>query len=534
MTAASPATLLTVIALARSGALDRARRLFDEAGLETVTDDPATLSVRGRLLKDEARRAPANARSALWREAGDAYARAAGLSGASYHLINAATLALLAGDRATADERARLVLVQLDAGETGPETPYYLEATRAEALLLLGRSDEAKAALREACRLAPEAWEDHASTLRQFALILEALGQDASWLEPLQPPRSLHFAGPLALADDGGLRGRIDRVLAEERIGFAYGALAGGADLIISEAVLARGAELHLVLPAPPDVFRTDSAVPLGGDWAARFDAVLAEAATLSVVEPRLTSTTMLHIRLAAEVAMGRAVMKAASLASEAIQLLLSDPGTAAGATAVIGEHWRRTGRRQLQLDAPRPVAPSAQMKPLRDAPPDGVIAAMLAVALDGGTESGADASDPGTLARIGAALAAAGRPLATPVVAGQTLSLAFIDPAQAAGAAGLIIGALGARPGRVAAHYGVAQLTDSPFGGPRALVGAATAMAPDILPSTPQGAIHMSESFAAALHSWTSLAIGETAYVGDLSRSGETIPLYALTKTGL
>ena len=48
----SPA-LPTIIALARSGALDRARRLFDEAGLGSVTDEPATLSVRGRLLKDE-------------------------------------------------------------------------------------------------------------------------------------------------------------------------------------------------------------------------------------------------------------------------------------------------------------------------------------------------------------------------------------------------------------------------------------------------------------------------------------------------
>ncbi|WP_262423296.1 hypothetical protein [Brevundimonas denitrificans] len=33
-----------------------------------MTDEPATLSVRGRLLKDEARRAPAAERPRLWRE----------------------------------------------------------------------------------------------------------------------------------------------------------------------------------------------------------------------------------------------------------------------------------------------------------------------------------------------------------------------------------------------------------------------------------------------------------------------------------
>ena len=530
MTPPGPSPLLAIIALARSGALDRARSLFDEAGFDSVTDDPATLSVRGRLLKDEARRAPAADRARLWREAGDVYARAADLSGTTYHLINAATLALLADDRVTAEERARRVLGKLDAGDTGPETPYYLGATRAEALLLLGRTGEARTALEEACQLAPEAWEDHASTLRQFTLILEALGEDAAWLAPLQPPRSLHFAGHLAVTDDDGLRRHVDAALAGERIGFAYGALAGGADLIISEAVLARGGELHLVLPAPPAVFRADSAAPLGGDWAARFDAVLTRAATVTVVEARLATTTMLHIRLAAEVAMGKAVMKAASLASEAVQLLLIHPDAATGATARIGAHWRRTGRRQTQLDVPLSGGPSGRMKPLPSGPGDGVLAAMLAVALDDGNANGPDAPTPDALNRIDAALADAARPLTTPVFAGQALHLAFADPAEAAGAARRIIGASGSSTGRISAHYGVARLAVSPFGGPRALIGASTGLASDMLTSTPAGAIHLSESFAAALHGWVSMAAGETPYVGDLSRGGESVPLYALT----
>jgi len=519
-----PASLLTIIALARSGALERARRLFDEAGLAAVTDDPATLSVRGRLLKDEARQAAAADRPRLWREAGDAYARAADLSGTSYHLVNAATLALLADDRPAAEERARRVLGKLDAGDTGPETPYYLGATRAEALLLLGRIDEAKAALEDARRLAPEAWEDHATTLRQFTLILEVLGEDDAWLAPLQPPRTLHFAGPLAVADDADLRRRIDAALDEARIGFAWGALAGGADLIISEAVLARGAELHLVLPAPAAVFRAESAAPLGGDWAQRFDAVLAQAASVSVVEAELAATTMLHIRLAAEAAMGRAVMKAASLATQAVQLLLVDPDASTGATARIGEHWRRSGRRQTQLDVARPPNLAGGVKSLADGPPDGVLAAMLAVALD---------DDASGLARIGGALADAANPLTAPVVAGQALHLAFPNPAQAADAADRIIAALGPDTGRIAAHYGVARRVDSPFAGPPALIGAATGVAPDMLASTPDGAIHLSETFAAALHGWTPVAAGETPYVGELSRGGETIALYALSRAG-
>jgi hypothetical protein len=528
LTPTPPPSLLAIIALARSGALDRARRLFDEAGLDAVTDEPATLSVRGRLLKDEARRSPPAARAGLWRQAGDAYARAAALSGTTYHLINAATLALLAGDRATAGERAREVLVKLDAGDTGPETPWYLGATRAEALLLLGRTDEAKTALDDARRRAPEAWEDHATTLRQFTLILEVLGEDSAWLAPLQPPRSLHFAGHLAVDDDPGLRRRVEATLESERIGFAWGALAGGADLIIAEAVLARGAELHLVLPAPPAVFRAESAAPLGGDWPARFDEVLALAAGVSVVEPGVATTTMLHIRLAAEVAMGRAVMKAASLASEAVQLLVMDPGAATGATARIGEHWRRGGRSQTLLDAPRPGPGLERLKSLPEAPDDGVLAALLAVALD---DERADA--PGLLERLGRALAGLPDPLTPAVVAGQSLHLAFADPALAAAAAGRLARAFGPGAGRIAGHYGVARRAEVPLGGPPALVGPAAAVALDLLASTPAGAIHLSEAFTAALHSWTGVAAGETAFVGELTTAGEAMPLYALTPAG-
>ena len=532
MTRNPSALLPAIIALARSGALDRARRLFDEAGLQSVTDEPATLSVAGRLLKDEARRAPAAERPRLWREAGDAYARAADLSGATYHLINAATLALLAGDRPMAEGRARRVLDKLDAGDTGPETPYYLGATRAEALLLLDRTGEARAALEAACRLAPEAWEDHASTLRQFGLILETLGGDGAWLAALQPPRSLHFAGHMGVADSPDLRTRIDTLLDEERIGFAWGALAGGADLIVAEAALARGAELHLVLPAPAAVFRAESAAPLGGDWPTRFDAVLGRAVSVHVVEPGLAATTMLHIRLAAEIAMGKAVMKAASLASEAVQLLLADPEAATGATGLIGAHWLRGGRRQRLLDLPRDAAGAAGGRALPEAPGDGVLAAMLAVAFSGDGPVGGSAT-PEALARTAAVLAEAGRPLTGPVVAGDILHLAFADPAEASDAAERIGGAFGPDAPRIAGHYGVVRRVESPFGGSPALVGPAARLAPDLLASTPAGAIHVSEDFAAALHGWTRLCASETAYVGDLSRSGEVIGLYALAPAG-
>jgi hypothetical protein len=59
--------LLSVIAFARSGSLDQAWRLFRGLGFDNANDDPAALSVRGRLLKDSALRASAAERQRLYR-----------------------------------------------------------------------------------------------------------------------------------------------------------------------------------------------------------------------------------------------------------------------------------------------------------------------------------------------------------------------------------------------------------------------------------------------------------------------------------
>ena len=178
-----PPALLAIIAHARSGALEHAWRLYREAGLEAANEDPAVLSVRGRLLKDQALAAPdGEERRRLFLQAADAYAEAGAASRSAYPLINAATLTLLAGAWERAHERAALVLAQVDVGAGELDTAYYQEATRAEALLVLGRIEDAKESIAEAFRRAPRAWEDHASTLRQFRLILEAQGKDAGWL----------------------------------------------------------------------------------------------------------------------------------------------------------------------------------------------------------------------------------------------------------------------------------------------------------------------------------------------------------------
>src|SRR3982750_2399890 len=130
------APLSTIIALARAGALDHAWNQFSMAGYAVRDDDPAALTVKGRLLKDRALRASGDERRRFYLESAEAYRRAAALQPGTYPLINAATLSLLSGDVAQARDIAREVLDRIAREPEEPETPYWRAATEAEAWLI--------------------------------------------------------------------------------------------------------------------------------------------------------------------------------------------------------------------------------------------------------------------------------------------------------------------------------------------------------------------------------------------------------------
>jgi hypothetical protein len=506
--------LANIVALARSGALDRAWEEFEREG-HLLSDDPAALSIKGRLLKDRALRTSGSDRARLYGEAAQAYARAAGEGGATYPLINAATLSLLAGDPGHAAVLAGQVLARIELYPDEPETPYYRAATGAEALLLLGREADARAAMAEAVALAPCAWEDHASTLRQFALVLATQGAVAGWLEALRPPRSLHFGGHMSFRADVQpvqLTRAIAGVLETERIGFGYGALAAGADILVAEALLARGAELHLVIPGGIEAFAALSVDPVGADWRRRFDLAVAGAETVRAVEPIGVPPDIVTIGLADEIAMGAARINAQRLASEAVQLLVVADGEAAGRSQAI---WAGdgAGARQHVLHAPRePVelAPAATPATQR-------CLAALAIRVDATV-----------LADIGAVLGQGAEPAVPPSFTGEAAVVAFDRLADAAACA---VGLVAALPSAtVGGYYGVADTVTDPFGGAPKLVGRALAIAMAAANSAPSGSACVSEDFAAAL---AVAAPGRfhAEYVGELEdlRSAAPVGLFAL-----
>ncbi len=506
----SGTSLLAIVAHARSGALDLAWRLFRESGYDAVKNDAAVLSVRGRLLKDRARSAEGAARRKLFLEAAGAYARAGDISGAAYPLINAATLSLLAGKRVQAQALARRVLSR-PAEDDEQETPYYQAATHSEALLLLGDAAGARAAFAQAFARAPRAYEDHASTLRQFTLILDDLGEDKAWLDDYRPPRSLHFAGHIALAGkpDGTLHRDIARILKKERVGFGYGALAAGADILIAEALLAAGAELHLILPARTADFRAASVARFGGGWAPRFDRALKKADTVQIVESGRDALSARAIQLAAEVAMGTAAMQAEKLSTEAIQILILDKagtvGSQRGGSGWIGAIWKRSGRRQLVLTAPR-------VKRIKPAQARGARGCRLVAMLRMAPPAGAP-DVIAILSRLARTLDDGPAPAIAPRWTGDAVTVAYSNPAAAAKMA---LDVAADMPLQIAGHYAIARVLHDPFGGPDFLTGSTAALPAQMLAYTPAGAVHVTEDFAAALHAAGPPGL-KTEHVGEL-----------------
>lgn len=516
--------LATIVALARAGAIDEALRRFE--AMDADPHDPATLIVQGRLLKDRAARVAAEERRRLYGEAAAAYARSAQLRPATYPLINAATLTALAGDAHRAHMLAEEVLRSIAAHPEEPETPYYRAATIAEALLLSGREAETRAALADAISVAPQAWEDHATTLRQFGMILAAQARDIAWLDAHRPPRSLHFGGHMAFDATIERRPLLDQAirahLDAERVGFGYGALAAGADIVIAEHILAHGAELHVILPGGSAQFAAASVDPLGTEWRRRFDALLAQATTVRALRPLDVVPTADAFGLANDIAMGAAAMNARRLESEAIQLLIVDDvnsrGSARNATEAARQVWGASRRRQFLVEAPREITREPDG---RGHAQPGQVLAVLAIAPARAT----DAVEP-WLAALHMALAEGRRPLAGPYWSDGHILVAMAGVDKAAELAGR----LAEHGHRVGADYCVARPFVDPFSGEPRLPTDAHGAAGAAARSTPPGSACVTEDFAAALEA-RNLGKIQIEFVGELDARAGSAPLglYAL-----
>ena len=174
------------------------------------------------------------------------------------------------------------------------------------------------------------------------------------------------FRAPLTpelLAVEQALSAKIAVALAAHDIALGYGALAAGADILVAEAMLARGAALHVVLPFPVAAFKAASVTPRGADWLPRFDAALARAASLTVLEPDGDGSDAESFNRCTQAFMDRG-WAAGTGAALLLAIWDGTPARGAAGTAVDVANWRARGGAVEIIDPAgvdrRPVDPEA------------------------------------------------------------------------------------------------------------------------------------------------------------------------------
>lgn len=484
-----------VLALARSGATARAAELYEALGLDRV-DDEDVAALGARIAKDAGRFGEAAARYRA------VYAR----TGGYYPAVNAATMYLLAGDREAAHELGRAAFER--SGPDGDD--YWILATAIEAALVLG--DDAFFA-RWVGKTRALAGDDHGAlgtTLRQLELVCAARGLDPAVLAPLRPPAVAYYAGHRAGRLPAGaepeVAARIRALLDDRGIGYGFGALASGADILFAEALLARGAELHVVLPLSPDAF---AAASVGDAWLPRFRACLAQARSVRVVGDGAPDDVL--FRYGSQVAMGLAVLRARFLHADARMLAVWDGGPAgggAGTTHAVAT-WQARGL-PLDVIAPGPLdarddAPSPSPRSVR---------ALLFGDVKGYSKL-AEAQVPafvrGVMGELGRVLDAQGDDVLLRNSWGDGLYIVLASAPAAARCAlalqvamrELDLAALGLPTHcalRVAAHVGPVHHCYDAVSRSEVFCGTHVTQAARIEPITPEGEVYVTEAFAAVL----------------------------------
>ena len=361
-----------VLALARSGASEQAQALFGGFGLEGIGDEEIG-SLAARLAKDQALAADGDARSAQADAAAGLYQATYERSGGYYPGINAATMRLFAGKTDEAAALARTVLESCESAEreAGGED-YALAATRAEAFLLLDEAEAAGNAVARATALHGGDYSAVATTRKQLRLICAAKGIDADVLAPLVSPTVVHYAGHMIAApgvagrfaaeSEAMVAERIAAALDSRGVGYGYGSLACGADILFAEALLARDAELHVVLPFDADEFKETSVVRGGPGWVERFDACLAQAASVSHATDDSYLGDDALFSYAGRLAMGLALLRATYLDTNVRQVVVWDgePAVGAAGTGADVTFWRSRGHRTDVIDCGLPATGDA------------------------------------------------------------------------------------------------------------------------------------------------------------------------------
>ena len=536
---------LEVLTLARLGDTERGLRLYNTYGLAGVGDVDA-LSLKARLLKDQAFAAGPGLDRAKVLEACGLYAAVYRRTRSSYPAINAATLAQIAGRPSLATVMAREVVRQVSAEG---RQDYFSLATLAEALVVLGELAEAEATLTRAVQAPDADVGSRSTTFLQLQRLLAGQGKDfGTLLEPIRPPRVAMFCGNIFTGhpqSEARLAAEMREVILREKVGFAYGALAAGSDILIAEQLLDCGVELHIVMPFAEADFLEQSVAPSGQDWVARYHDCKSRAALVTFASNMTYVGEQAQFAYGSKVTMGMARLRARHLHGEAIQLAIVE---GAGAGTLSGSDiaaWRASGARSEVVTTPELRRPVMPPPPPHSHVKRGTYGLMFTdfpgfTTLD---ERVLPLFWQEVMLRAAEVLERYSDVIRESNTWGDSLYVVFQD-ARSAAAAALDLSdefgrvdtkALGVPDGtamRIALHYGTTYSGYDPISRRTTYYGTEVSRAARIEPVTPSGSVYVTEPFASVLemerdHPFTCNYVGKT----PLAKGYGVYPLYRLRR---
>ncbi len=372
--------LLAATALVRSGAVEAARSEIMQTRVGAAALDALDAGSEPALQLAEVL-------EELWQAGGSDAERARALAirlerarirGHFADQARAAMLAQAGGDGALARDLAQAAL-RRGLAAADASTRQLLEL--AELCLLVDDPRRAEAYLQELAQLQRASPMARARIRHRLALLAEqGIAIDPGLVSLFDPATLMVFAGIAPGQMPGGglsasLEAAIGKAIGEQLAllepAIAYGSAAAGCDLLFALALLARGAELNIILPFQRDSFRARLVAPHGGGWLARFDHVLAAAASVTDVSGEQYFDQAI-LQFGNQVIDGTARLRGAALASPPYLVAVWDYLAAAvpGGPSDFIDHWGDPSRlRLIGLDELAAGPPGTDVAPVAAAP---------------------------------------------------------------------------------------------------------------------------------------------------------------------
>lgn len=539
---------LEVLTLARLGDAEQASRLYDQYDISLIGGADA-LSLKARLLKDQAFASGLRPNPELLLQACGLYAAAYRATRSTYPAINAATLAMIAGRGELAALLARAVV---KAAATSSARDYFSLATLAEAHVVLNDIESARTLLDEAIGAPQSDTGARSTTVLQLQRLMNAAVDPAaiaSLLDLIRPANVAMFCGNIFVPDDkveADLAAAVAEVISRENVGYGYGALAAGSDILIAEQLLEAGAELHVVLPFAEADFVEQSVAPAGVEWLRRFETCKARATSVTLASHMSYVGDGAQFAYGSKVTMGLARLRARHLYNEALQIAILERTPAATLSSADINIWRSLGGKSFVIGA------DELRRPIMPPPPPGALrvqrrdCGLMFTDFPGFSQLDERVQpifwESVMMRGIRILRSFADKVLQTNTW-GDALFAVFPDASTAAAAALDLAeqfgqadcAALGVPEGtsmRIALHYGSIYAGHDPGSGHAAYFGTEISLAARIEPVTPPGTVYVTEPFAAVLEIEADPRFS-CNYVGRLAlaKNYGVFPLYRLSR---